>query len=326
MQKNFNQGKEKLYTCSVCGKSYRKKDKKFTTSYSPIYKGNDKLMTICRDCVSNIYSDYLKKFNSDEYSAIKRVCMLLNIYFCDTLFEYSGKSNVFTNRMNSYLSKINLMPYMHKTFDDYLLSSDYEKPEIKQDKPDSIPERLVKIWGFGFTLEEYQFLHNKFSEWKSKVVIDGMARESLVRDLCIIKLQQQKSLKDGEIELYNKLQKTYQDTLSSANLKPIQTENDDKTMEKPLGVLIEMFENEDPIPEPLPAWRDTDGIVKLFNVYFLGHLSKMLNFKNRYSGMYEDEMQKYRVSNPELEDLPDEDVFEYLSENGFSERNDENEN
>ena len=61
MQKNFNQSKEKLYTCSVCGKSYRKKDKKFTTSCSPIYKGNDGLMTICRDCVSNIYSDYLKK-------------------------------------------------------------------------------------------------------------------------------------------------------------------------------------------------------------------------------------------------------------------------
>lgn len=51
--------------------------------------------------------------------------------------------------------------------------------------------------------------NNKFSEWKSKVVIDEIARESLVRDLCIIKLQQQKSLRDGEIDLYNRLQKTY---------------------------------------------------------------------------------------------------------------------
>lgn len=181
---------EKQYTCSMCGRSYKGKDKKFVSSLSPIYKGNDGLMTLCNKCVLGLYDEYLKKFGGDEYNAIKRVCMLLNIYFSDELFEHSANGKIFTNRMSSYLSKINLLPYMHKTFDDYLLSSDYKKPEIKREKPDSIPERLVKIWGFGFTLEEYQFLHNKFSEWKSKVVIDGMARESLVRDLCIIKLQQ----------------------------------------------------------------------------------------------------------------------------------------
>lgn len=321
-RKPLNVKEEKLYSCSMCGKSYKGKDRKFTPSLCSLYKANDGLMTICRDCVSSIYNSYLKKFNGDEYNAIKRVCMLLNIYFCDALFEHSANTKMFTNRMSSYLSKINLLPYMHKTFDDYLFSQDYKEPEIKEEKPDTIPERLVKVWGFGFTLEEYQFLNNKFSEWKSKVVIDGIARESLVRDLCIIKLQQQKSLRDGEIDLYNRLQKTYQDTLSSANLKPIQTENADKAMEKPLGLMIEMFENEEPIPEPSPEWKDVDNIQKLFNIYFLGHLCKMLNIKNRYSQMYEDEMQKYRVNIEEIQDLPDEDVFEYLSENGFAERTD----
>ena len=138
--------------------------------------------------------------------------------------------------------------------------------------------------------------------------------------------QQQKALRNGEIDLYNRFQRTYQDTLSSANLKPIQTENDDKAMEKPLGVMIEMFENEDPISEALPEWKDVDSIRKLFNIYFLGHLCKMLGIKNRYSNMYEEEMQKYRVSTPEIQSLPDEDVFEYLTENDFSERNTENGN
>ena len=53
-----------------------------------------------------------------------------------------------------------------------------------------------------------------------------------------------------------------------------------------------MFENEGSLPE----WKDADNIQKLFNIYFLGHLYKMLNIKNRYSKMYEDEMQKYRVN------------------------------
>ncbi len=325
-RKPLTVNEEKRYNCSMCGKSYRGKDRKFTPSLSPLYKGNDGLMTICKDCVLSVYKGYLKKFSGDEYNAVKRVCMLLNIYFCDELFEYSAGAQKFTNHMSSYLAKINLVPYMRKTFDDYLFSETYKQPEMKHEheKESSISDRLVKIWGFGFTAEEYRFLNNKFAEWKAKVVIDGMARESLVRDLCVIKLQQQKALRDSEIDLYNRLQKTYQDTLSSANLKPIQEENADKSMEKPLGLMIEMFENEDPIPEPLPEWRDVDNIVKLFHIYFLGHMCKMLNIKNRYSQMYEDEMQKYRVNVDEVQDAPDEDVFEYLEENGFSEGTDEN--
>lgn len=187
-KKFFNLNENRKYFCSVCGKSYEEKQKKFTPSRSPIYKGNGGFMKICRDCVSDIYLKYLKKLNGNEYNAIKRVCMLLDIYFSDTLFEYSEKNYNYTNRMNAYLTKINLVPYIQRTFDDYLFSDDYENPEIKPISGDTIPEKLIKIWGFGFTPEEYQFLSNKFSEWKSKVVIDGMARESLVRDLCIIKL------------------------------------------------------------------------------------------------------------------------------------------
>lgn len=103
-------------------------------------------MTICRDCGSNIYNNYLKKFNGDEYNAIKRVCMLLNIYFGDDLFKYSSNNKMFTNRMNSYLSKINLLTDMRKTFDDYLFSKDYEEPKVKHENESSIPEKLVKVW------------------------------------------------------------------------------------------------------------------------------------------------------------------------------------
>lgn len=103
-------------------KSYRSKDRKFTPSLCSLYKANDGLMTICRDCISGIYNSYLKKFNGDKYNAIKSVCILLNIYFCNTLFEHSTNTKMFTNRMNSYLSKINLIPYMNKTFNNYLFS------------------------------------------------------------------------------------------------------------------------------------------------------------------------------------------------------------
>ena len=52
-----------------------------------LYKGNGGFLTICKTCVGEIYTKYLEKFDGDECKAIKRMCMLLDIYFCDSLFE-----------------------------------------------------------------------------------------------------------------------------------------------------------------------------------------------------------------------------------------------
>ena len=51
---------------------------------------------------------------------------------------------------------------------------------------------------------------------------------------------------------------------------------------------------------------------RYITIYFLGHLCKMLKINNRYSSLYEEEMAKYRVEVPELEEADDEDVFNYI--------------
>ena len=104
--------KETKYRCSVCGDEFRRKSNAFTPTRSMLYKGNDGLLTICKNCVGEIYNKYLEKFDGDEQKAIKRMCMLLDIYFCESLFESSKNSNQL-NRMNAYLSKINLVPYIN---------------------------------------------------------------------------------------------------------------------------------------------------------------------------------------------------------------------
>lgn len=73
-----------------------------------------------------------------------------------------------------------------------------------------------------------------FDDWKSRVVIDGKTRETLVRELCIIKLQMNLALKDNNVELYTKLMKTYQETMRSANLQPKQEDENDKASENQL--------------------------------------------------------------------------------------------
>ena len=74
--------------------------------------------------------------------------------------------------------------------------------------------------------------------------------------------------------------------------------------------MIKMFEEHDPIPTPREEWKDPDRIIHFTSVYVLGHLMKMLGIKNPHADLYEREMNKYRVSVPELSDADDEEIFD----------------
>ena len=118
-----------------------------------------------------------------------------------------------------------------------------------------------------------------------------------------------KAMLDGKYDVYQKLVDTFQRTLDRANLSPKIEAANDKAAEKPMGVMIKMFEEEEPIPD---NWKDSNPLIKMITIYFIGHLCKMLGIKNRYSGLYEEEMAKYRVEVPELSEADDEDIFDYI--------------
>lgn len=254
--------------------------------------------------------------------------MKYDIYFDQSLANASRKITKDRSRIHTYVSRANLMQYKDKTYDTTIENeqsnaiTSIEDLENAQDETGiKIKANSVKNWGFGFSPEDYDFLNNQLSDWKARCVVDGKSREGLVKDLCVLELQKNKALLDGKIDVYQKLIDTCQRTLDRANLTPKQEDANDKNAEKPIGVMIDMFENEMPIPEPYEEWKDVDGIMKLIQVYFIGHLCKMLGLKNKYSHMYEEEMDKYRVTVPELENSDSEDIYEYLLDNGFTPEN-----
>ncbi|RHO20428.1 hypothetical protein DW225_01615 [Ruminococcus sp. AM18-44] len=310
------------YICQTCGKSYKRRKGNFSPSKSPIYAGTDGYLNTCKNCVDNLFTQYTEFFGGNEERAIERICQLFDFYFNESALAASKKISEDRSRISVYISKIQLKPHIGKTYSDTLLESKQNTIDSMDDtmdygEMDSIQlKKAVSVWGFGFSPEEYSILNDMFDDWKSRVVVDGKTRETLVRELCIIKLQMNLALKDNSVDLYTKLMKTYQDTMKSANLQPLQEDANDKNGEKPIGVMIKMFENERPIQKCRPEWEDVDGIVRYITVYFLGHLCKMLKINNRYSSLYEEEMAKYRVEIPELEEADDEDVFNYILNSG----------
>lgn len=313
---------DKPYKCTRCGTRYSKLKGNFSASQSPLYAGNNEgsvsYLPICRKCLDELFNHYAIALG-DEKEAVKRICIKFDIYFNELAYESAKKISADRSRITGYISKVNIIPHTGKTYDDTIDEEQSAKietiedfDELKESGTTKISANIIKQWGFGFAVEDYEYLNAQFGDWKSKCIVDGKARESLVRELCIIKLQQNKALFDGKVELYDKLTQTYQKVLANANLQPKQEDANDKAGEKPMGVMIEMFENERPIPPPEDEWIN-NSMIRLVSIYFLGHLSKMVGIKNRYANMYEEEMAKYRVELPEFSDAEDDDIFEYLS-------------
>ena len=105
--------------------------------------------------------------------------------------------------------------------------------------------------------------------------------------------------------------------MNSANILPRQNSMDAVSEGQTLGTLIEKYENSRPIPEPDPDFKDVDGIGKYITVFFLGHMSKVLGIKNRFSKTYEDYMANYTVKPPEYQqDEDSEDLFDKIFGDG----------
>ena len=97
------------------------------------------------------------------------------------------------------------------------------------------------------------------------------------------------------------LDKTFQDLLGSANLKPNQNRKDTLSDAQTFGQLIAKWEDEKPIPECEEEFKDIDKIGLYLDVFFKGHLAKMLNLKNPLSHIYEKFMKKYTVEKPDYD-------------------------
>ena len=327
--------KRETFKCVSCGEEYTNQTENFPASQSPFFKANNSRLPVCIKCLNKYMDEYTQMLGSED-KALERMCLHFDIYIDPErkILNAAKRANAKYedgNLMKTYISKCNLSQYKNKTYDTYMYEcnnsiTDAITMELALNREDSnrqeeeeINPSVLAFWGYGFNPEDYRFLQTEFADWKSRVIIDGKARESLVMSLCQIKLQMHTALLNNNIDLYNKLLKTYQDTLGTAHLQPKQEEDDDKATEKPMGVMIKMFENERPIPEPEEQWKDIDGIIKIITTFFFGHLCKVLGVKNRYSDLYEKEMSKYSATIEDISDEDDaEDIFEYGLEHGFA--------
>jgi len=169
-----------------------------------------------------------------------------------------------------------------------------------------------KRFGNSYSDEEIMFLENEYEDWTARYECGTKAQEEVFIGLSMVKLQRHLAIKKG---LPTKdLDKAYQDWLDAGNLKPKQNTMDAFSEAQTLGTLIQKYEEERPLPEIDPELKDVDKIGKYIDVFFRGHLCKVLGIKNRFSQLYENEIRKYTVEKPEYDgdDDDSETIFDKL--------------
>lgn len=310
-------------TCLRCGE--RIDVKNLYSSISPFYTTYMKI-PFCKDCIDDMYQVYYNKYNGDGYTnperkAIERLCMIMDVYYNDDIFDKAYKAwdkAPDTPLIFQYIKITRLIAYQKKTYDDtlkekFVAAKDKEAIlSIYNDDDKELDKRVEngrKLFGAGFDREDYIFLYNEYTDWTSRHECDTKSKEELIKQICFVQLDLLKANRSG------KDTKTLNDTLTklmdAAKLQPKQNSGDTTADNQTFGTLIDKYENTRPVPDIDEELKDVDKIALYIDVFFRGHLSKMMNLKNAFSNLYQKFMKRYTVEKPEYNaDDDDEALFE----------------
>lgn len=312
-------GIQKFYCCR-CGTPFSRQKGYFPISHSPMYQGT-KYLPFCNDCVDAMYEGYKEKLGEKE--AVYRMCMKLDLYWSENIFDIAKRSAGINSLFRTYIGKSNIVRYIDKSFDDTidelgtpaLVSQDTAQAEpaadaeVGQDGNEDVPEELVARWGAGYTLDFYAELERKYSEWTAGLTNLNQSECALYKQICLSEVLIARDAAKGLPIKDN--QKQLNELLGSMNLKPSQQRSDaEAELDRlPLGVGLEKWESKRPLPETEASLRDVNHRIRDITTWYLGHGAKMVNLRGAHVQMYDEAMERLRVKFPEYEDEDDDTML-----------------
>ncbi len=272
----------------------------------------------CKNCILEMCTDSDENGNRiDNKKKTIETFQRLNWYFDENSYnkalevinieDVDPKTGVVTTAAQRLIVSVrSLACWKQLTFAD---SNIHDGSLISDDS--SILKTARKRFGAQYCNEDLLFLENEYQDWITRYPCDNKAQEILFQRLCCIELNISKSQKAGKST--KDLDDALQTIMGSLNIKPSQKTANALTENLTFGQLIEKWENEKPIPEPDEEFREIDKIGAYIDVFFKGHLSKMMGLKNAFSSLYDRFMAKYTVTKPEYdEDTDTETLFDQI--------------
>lgn len=262
----------------------------------------------CKECLLDEATDYDKKekIHIDNREKTMFVFQKMDLPFYDSLYKSSlkqikariGEKNRSTAYQHMLTQVKSLTQYNNKHWCHSEFDSDDETIEI--DSHRKARKEIKKIFGGGFTESDYVYLQDQYDDFKSRTQVDSKSQEVYVMQICLSLLEIDKDRKSGK-DVTNKL-KALDTLMNAANLQPKQNVSNAATDSLTFSQLIAKWELEKPIPEPDPELSDVSGIGKKIRVWFGGWLANALGLNTPQSQEYIEEINKYTVSKPTVEE------------------------
>ena len=305
--------------CFYCGREYVETN--YYNSNSEFYSNTGKI-PYCKQCIEKFYQQYYERYTNEgcltpEKKAIQRLCMVFDIYYRDDVFESAMNkikdSNMNISPMAQYMKTIQLSQYNRykETYENTITEAEQEKfamgaiTNISEEI--NVDQKTIDFFGSGFTNEDYKFLQREYNDWTARHECNTKAQEEVFKRICFKQLEILKATRRGEDT--KNLDDTFQKLLDTAKLQPKQNAGETISDAQTFGTLIDKWENERPLPEVDEELKDVDKIGLYLDVFFKGHLAKMMGMKNGHSRLYSQYMKQYTVEKPEYESDEDSEAL-----------------
>lgn len=302
-------------TCFYCGKEYV--DTNYYKSNSVFYSNIGKV-PYCKQCIEKFYQHFYEKYTNEgcltpEKKAVKRLCMIFDIYYKEDAYnsaiDNAKKREMNITPMGAYMKMIQLQQYNRnkETYENTITQEEQKDFVVNMSTnisdSSNVDEKTKNFFGIGFKDEDYKFLKREYDDWVARHECKTKAQEEVFKRLCFKQLEILKATQRGEDT--KDLDATFQKLLETAKLQPKQNSGDAMADNQTFGTLIDKWENTRPIPEVDEDLRDVDKIGLYLEIFFKGHLAKMMGLKNGLSNLYSKFMKKYTVEKPEYNDDED---------------------
>lgn len=285
----------KIYYCHSCNEFHSMdafySDKRFASGLFPE----------CKKALLLQATDYDKKTNTytDNREKTIEVFKKLNLQFTDSLYRSaltsSGMDAGEKTRQTAYQHMITIVKslpqYRDKDFSMSEFDDELSPSEEEINENSRILKSAKKRFGKDYSPNDLVWLENEYQDWIKRYPCENKGQEVLYKQICFIELNIDKAQREGKDT--KDLIKSLQDVMASLQIKPSQNNSNALTEAKTFGQLISQWEQSKPIPEPDEDFRDVDNIQKYVDVFFRGHLAKMMGIKNGYSEDYEKYMEEY---------------------------------
>lgn len=220
---NTEELKRKFY-CSCCGHSYDKLNGNFSPTNLPIFKDTG-YYPVCRKCMDKFFVEMTGVYSGNEEQAIKYICQMMGVYFNISPLSASKKISQHRSRLSTYISKVQINPWIGRTYID-TLKDEFELQNKTIDSPEDLEDiteykitpKMIKFWGAGYEPQSLQALQGYYDELLK--LCEGkpdVKKQKMMKNLCLLEYQMQINIQNGRD--IGTLSNSYKSLFEAAGLK-----------------------------------------------------------------------------------------------------------